>query len=93
MIDTIRIDEGLTPITGILDKYKFTGNTGKKTKTNPIYLKAEEISKVTGLPIKRLLRIVKNDPNLADRALQAVKEGKNIINKSGYYITLIRRMK
>jgi hypothetical protein len=46
----------------------------KKKATNPIFLKASEIAKITGTTPTRWLREVKNHPWAVDRALNELKD-------------------
>ena len=64
-----------------------------KTNTNPIYLTAEEVGKLTGTNPMRWLRDVKNFPDAIKRAIIDFKEAEDIKNKPALFIYLFKKHK
>lgn len=69
----------------------------KGKKTNKFFLMAEEITKITGEPVTRRLREVKQNQWAAETALRKLKErikefGKPS-NPAAYYTSLYRKFK
>ena len=79
----------------LLKRYENLINTHKfkKSKTNKIFLVSEEIAKLTDTKPSRWYREVKNHDWAINRALNDLKEIKNIKNPVGLFIFLLKKYK
>ena len=64
----------------------------KKVNTNPIWLKAEEITAVVGEKPERWLRLIKTKPNACQRALDAMRELPPKNTPAAYFIYLVKNV-
>jgi len=72
------------------DPERFAPPAKRKRPTNPIYLKACEVAKITGMPAVRWLRVVKQHEWAVNRALIELRE-MTPRNKSAYLQWLIKK--